>query len=169
MAYFVRRSPDRVELRESVATAQGPRSRTLASFRGPLTADVLARAASRATRPFDAAALRRKAQERGIEVSEVAHESEARALLRRLRRSDRMDPVLVGLLRQALDRQPVAEVQEHLAEAAEWIGASPAERGHALRGLLRLYDRIRRNRPPQAEPPRAPLPRVSSAAAGGEG
>jgi hypothetical protein len=156
-----------VELRESVATPQGPRSRTLAGFRGALTADVLARAAARATRPFDEAEVARQARERGIEVRDVSHEAEARALLRRLRRADRLDPVLASLLRAALARQPAEPVPEHLAEAAEWLGAGPAERGRALRGLLRLYDRIRRSRPPRPprpERPRRTFPRFSSAA-----
>lgn len=162
MAYFVRRGAERVELRESVATARGPRSRTLLSFREPLTADLLGRAISRASRPLDSASLMRAAREKGIRVSEATRESEARELLARLRRADRLDPVLVSILQRALERHPSQPVPEDLAEAAEWVGATPAERGRALRGLLRLYDRIRRNRPPRRERPRRTFPRFSS-------
>jgi len=48
MAYLHRR-PRRIEIRESVATRMGPRSRVLASFAGALTPDVLARAAQPCT------------------------------------------------------------------------------------------------------------------------
>jgi hypothetical protein len=162
MAYFVHRGADRLELRESVATPRGPRSRTLLSFREPLTSDLLAHAISRASRPLDSASLMRLAREKGIRVSEVTRESEARDLLARLRRPDRLDPVLVSLLQRALEHHPARPVPEELAEAAEWVGATPAERGRALRGLLRLYDRIRRNRPPRRERPRRSFPRFSS-------
>ena len=82
MAYLHRRGK-RIEIRESVATPRGPRSRVLASFSGSLTPDVLAEAARKASRPFDAVALARRARERGIEVASVAREPEARALLAR--------------------------------------------------------------------------------------
>jgi hypothetical protein len=52
MAYVVARSNGRFEIRESVHTAKGPRARTLANF-SVLNDAVLARAAGRATRPFD--------------------------------------------------------------------------------------------------------------------
>jgi hypothetical protein len=102
------------------------------------------------------------AREKDIRVSEVTREPEARDLLARLRREDHLDPVMVSLLRRALARHPAEPVPEELAEAAEWVGATPAERGRALRGLLRLYDRIRRNRPPRRERPRERFPRFSS-------
>jgi hypothetical protein len=56
MAYVVARRNGRFEMRESLHTPHGPRSRTLAGF-GVLSDDVLERAASRAQRPFDAAAV----------------------------------------------------------------------------------------------------------------
>jgi hypothetical protein len=56
MAYVVSRPNGRFEIRESVHTQKGPRARSLANF-SLLTDDVLARAAGRATRPFDAGAV----------------------------------------------------------------------------------------------------------------
>lgn len=164
MAYLVRRNPDRTEIRESYATPEGPRSRVLASFSGPLTCDALARAAARATRPFDAAAIVRRARALRIEVQERSREPEARALLSRLRRRDPLDPTLTAVLRRALAHQPETPMPEAFDEVSEWIGASAAERGAALRELLDLYGRIAQSRPPQRQPmpERARFPRFSS-------
>jgi hypothetical protein len=56
MAYVVVRPNGGYEVRESLHTPKGPRARTLAGFR-VLTDEVLAMAARRATRPFDAGAV----------------------------------------------------------------------------------------------------------------
>jgi hypothetical protein len=162
MAYLVRRSPTRVEIRESRSTPKGPRSRVLASFPEPLTRDVLDRAAARATRSFDAAGLVRRARAQGIPVLERSREPEARALLSRLRRGDPLDPVLAASLRTALARLPEAAIPESLADVSEWVGASAAERGAALRELLDLYGHIARSRPPRRRRPRERFPRFSS-------
>ena len=63
-------------------------------------------------------------------------------MLAELRAGQASDPVLLGLLRQYLDAAEVAEAPPELAEGAEWVGASAEERGAALRGLLRVTDRI---------------------------
>ena len=162
MAYLVKRAGDRVEIRESRSTPRGPRSRQLARFSGPLTPDVLARAAACATRPFDVRALRRRAEALGIAVASHAPEREARALLARLRRADAIDPVMAGLLVRALDGVATAPVPEALAEASEWIGATPAERGAALRDLLDAYGRIAASRPSRRTRPSTRFPRFSS-------
>ena len=161
MAYLHRRGR-RIEIRESVATRKGPRSRVLASFAGPLTPDVLARAARKATRPFDALALAQRARERGIPLHEVPKEPEVRALLARLRRPDRLDPRLVTVLREALGRAPAEPLPEEVADAADWIGASDRERGVALHDLLRLADRILESTPERRRPPQPDFPRFSS-------
>jgi hypothetical protein len=163
MAYLVERASNRVEIRESHATPRGPRSRQLARFSGALTPAVLARAAAKASRPFDAEALVRRAHVMGIAVARRAPELEARALLERLRRTDPIDPVMAGLLLRALDGVATAQVPEHLAEVAEWIGASPSERGAALRDLLDTFGRIAASRPPRRTRPHEPFPRFSSA------
>lgn len=161
MAYLHRRG-GRVEIRESVATPRGPRSRVLASFAGALTPDVLARAARKATRPFDGVALSRRARDAGIEVRAVAREPEARALLARLRRSDPLDPKLVTLLREALALHAAEPLPEPVADVAEWVGASDRERGVALHDLLGLTDRILQSRPERPRPLGPAFPRFSS-------
>lgn len=162
MAFLVRRSGARVEIRESRATARGPRARVLASFSGALTRDVLARAAARATRPFDAGALLRRARLAGIPVAPHSREPECRGLLARLRRDDPLDPVLAAALRRAVERLPEAPVPDSLADVSEWIGAGAAERGSALRQLLDLYGRIAQSRPPPRKKQTARFPRFSS-------
>ncbi|MGH0038079.1 MAG: hypothetical protein ACQGVK_23865 [Myxococcota bacterium] len=162
MAYLVRRSPGRIEIRESLATPRGPRSRVLASFDEALTRDVLARAAGRARRPFDAQALVRRARTQGIPVRARSREPEARALLARLRRGDPLDPALAAALRRALSRLPETPAPERLAEVSEWIGASAAERGRALRELLDLYGRIAGQRPRTPRRAEGRFPRFAS-------
>ena len=162
MAYLVRRSPTRFEIRESRSTPRGARSRVLASFPDALTRDVLDRAAARATRPFAADALVRRARTMGIPVLERSREPEARALLSRLRRRDPLDPVLAASLRRALARLPEAPIPESLVDFSEWVGASAAERGAALREILDLYGRIAHSRPPRRQRERARFPRFSS-------
>ncbi|HEB88440.1 MAG TPA: hypothetical protein ENI85_02625 [Deltaproteobacteria bacterium] len=163
MAYFVNRPGGRIEIRESRSTERGPRSRQLARFSGALTPAILARAARRATRPLDAAALVRRARVLGIPVDVQPVETEARALLARLRRDDPIDPVMAELLRRALDPVAKAPVPEPLAEVSEWIGATPSERGAALRELLDLFGRIVESRPSRRSRPRQVFPRFSSA------
>jgi hypothetical protein len=134
----------------------------LASFSGALTRDVLERAAARASRRFDAETLVRRARAQGIPVEERSREPEARALLARLRRDDPLDPALAAALRSALARVPEAPAPEPLADVIEWVGASDAERGAALRELLDLYGRIASSRTPRRARPRARFPRFSS-------
>ena len=57
MAYVIARPKGRYEIRESVHTPKGPRARSLANF-ARLDDEVLARAQARASRPFDAEAVR---------------------------------------------------------------------------------------------------------------
>ncbi|MGA7704577.1 MAG: hypothetical protein WB998_06735, partial [Solirubrobacteraceae bacterium] len=67
MAYVVARRSGRFEIRESLHTARGPRSRTLAGF-SVLNDEVLAAAARRAQRPFDADAVLRSGRKAGARV-----------------------------------------------------------------------------------------------------
>jgi len=162
MAYLVRRSGDRFDLREAAATPAGPRSRTLATFRPPLTPEILERAAARATRPFDRAVLLARAAQLGVATTERREDRAARELLALLRGGAAIDPVLVTLLRDALAQAESAPVPERLAEVAEWVGASAARRGAALRDLLRLSDRIVRSRGAVRSRPKGAFPRFSS-------
>jgi hypothetical protein len=163
MAYLYLRRNGRAEIREAHNTSRGPRSRTLASFRGELTEELLDRAESAAARPFDRDALRRRAVAQGLPVrrERPGADAAARALLGQLR-SGGLDPLLAGVLRDQLDALPRAPVPSELADVVEWIGASDRERGLALRDVLRLYDTIARSREsvPEAEAARFPRFRV---------
>jgi hypothetical protein len=150
MAYLYVRKGGRVEIREAHTTPKGPRSRTLASFQGPLTDEHLDRAEATAARPFDRDALRARAHELGIPIRAASADAAAHALIARLRSGARLDPVLAGILREQLEGREATPVPEDLAEVREWIGASDPERGRALRDVLRLYDTIARS--PDAVP-----------------
>jgi hypothetical protein len=163
MAFLYRRkakkgSEGRLELREAHSTPRGPRSRTLVSFRGPLTRELLDRAEAAARRPFDRAAIQRRARELGVAVEDRGADAPARELLAQLRRGAALDPRLAELLRTALSGLPAAALPGDLAEAAEWVGAREVERGGALRDVLRLYGAIASAREPvrEAAPPRFP-------------
>ena len=153
MAYLYQRKDGRIEIREARTTPRGPRSYTLASFRGPLAEAHLERAAAAAQRPFDRERLREVAAEKGIPVARADASAQARALIAALREGATLDPVLVGVLRDQLAAHEAAPVPEALEDAVEWIGADNRARGRALRDLLRLYGRISAS--PDAVPPAA--------------
>lgn len=157
MAYLYVRRTGRVEVREAHSTPRGPRSRTLASFRGPLSDEILDRAESASTGRFDRDALRARAAELGVRVAPAV--ADPRALIARLRRGARIDPVLATVLRGQLESAAAAPVSDDLADVIEWIGASDAERGRALRDVLRLYDTIARSRDAVREPAAVRFPR----------
>lgn len=161
MAYLYTRKSGRVEVREAHSTRKGPRSRTLASFQGPLTEEHLDRAESAATRPFDRGAIRARARKLGIPIQAASADAPARALIARLRSGGRLDPVLVSVLRAQLGERDAAPVPEELADVIEWIGASDHERGRALRDVLRLYDTIARSRGAVRAPEARRFPRFS--------
>ena len=79
-----------------------------------------------------------------------------------LRQGSTMDPVLVRIAQNELARIEAPEIPTHLAEVAEWIAASDAERGEALRGLVRVYGRIARSRPPRRRRRERRFPRFQS-------
>ena len=122
-------------------TPSGPRARTLATFR-MLTADVLARAAQAATRPFDAGEVRTTAWRAGAPVGESAADQAARTLLAEAAAGRLVAP---GLRRLLVDRVGGAGPLPDLASGdsgAEWAGATPEERGRTLRDLLELTDHL---------------------------
>ena len=162
MAYLVRRGGDRFDVREASATPAGPRSRTLVTFRPPLTPEVLERAAARAARPFDRGTILARAAQLGVATTERREDRAAREVLALLRGGASIDPVLVTLLRDALAEAEAAPVPERLAEVAEWVGASADRRGAAVRDLMRLSDRIVKARGPLRSRPKDAFPRFSS-------
>lgn len=133
------------EIRESLRTAQGPRSRTLASFR-VLTPQVLEHARARAQRPFDAAAIERAARRKGVAVANAAEQEAALTLLSSREAGAAIAPGLRALLREALaapdtakrDQEPSPQAQAAIA----WARASAADRGDALVDLLLLADAL---------------------------
>jgi hypothetical protein len=127
MAFVVARRGGRFEIRESLHTANGPRSRTLAGF-DVLSDDVLAAAARRAQRPFDAEAVIRSGRRAGARVR-VASSGASRA------------------------RDRFVAASQGMAGA---IGPAPdahADAGAALRELLGFADMVTASQPPrQFEP-----------------
>jgi hypothetical protein len=158
----IRRQRDRFEIRECRTTPNGPRQRTLARFDHVLTPEALDEAAAHASTPFDRDALIARARARGIPVAEHCRSGEARQLLAALRAGQRLQPSIVGLLNEALGDREARTVPPHLEDAAEWLGASDAARGKALRGLLRTASRVARSRGPLREVPRSVFPRFST-------
>jgi hypothetical protein len=129
MAYVVARRSGRFEIRESLHTANGPRSRTLAGF-GVLTDDVLAAAARRAQRPFDAEAVLRSGRRAG-----------ARVLVAGTGASRVRDRFLAGSrsMASALGRPPATPAR--------------ADPGAALLELLGFADMVRAGQSPRPSEP----------------
>jgi hypothetical protein len=151
-----RRGPVRYEIRESVSTEAGPRARTLATFR-TLTSDVIAQAAGRALRPFDAAKIRERAAALGAPQRWNDAAASATTLVAQLRSGASLPPALVAELRLALP--PLErEVPDTLESAVEWIGIDDAARGRTLVDLLELASVL----PSRPRPPVSAFPRLSS-------
>jgi hypothetical protein len=157
MAFVVVRRDGRFEIRESVTTPNGPRARTLATFR-ELTDSVLERAESNACRPFDRTQVERRAISAGAsrDTRDVARR--AHALLADLHSGHRLPPILAGALALELAAAGGA-LPDTLPPLSDWLGASTRQRGEALRDLLRMTDRI----PQRQQPRRRPFPRLASA------
>ncbi len=160
MAYVISRRDGRHEIRESVATPRGPRSRTLATFR-LLTDEVLDHAESRALRHFDRDAVRRRAETRGVPVAAADSTRAVRRVLQDLVRDRPLPTSLVAALRHELSRHETVDLPDTFASATEWLGVSAARRGEALRDLLRMTDRL----PVRKRPDAPSFPRIRSAVA----
>jgi hypothetical protein len=137
------------EVRESRSTPEGPRSRTLASFR-ELDADTIEKVIARADNPPSQRELIRSALRAGATVSARPVDEAARTLLRLMARGEQPNPRLHNLLRGALAAEGTS--------AAEWIGTSLTERGDALRDLLLLVDAV----PLRPRPAKICFPRIDS-------
>jgi len=159
----IRQQGNRFEIRECRDTPEGPRQRILARFDRILTPEVLDQAAARAQRPFDREALVQRARQQGIPCVDTYRSDDARRLVAALREGRSLQPTVVGLLREALAGLDSRPLPPHLDDAAEWLGASEAARGKALRGLLRSASRAMRSRGPLRTPPGPLFPRFSSA------
>jgi len=148
MAYVTRRKNGRFEIRESVTTPTGPRSRSLATF-AALTEDVLDRAAARAQTPFDRASVRQAARRAGADVARRPVDDLAGRLLAELARGQRPTPALTDLLVAGLTSEG------SISDLARWIAATAEERAAAVLDVLDLADAIpTRRRADQSEFPR---------------
>lgn len=153
MAYVTANRRGGFEVRESRATPNGPRSRTLATFRR-LDDEVIERARSRASKPPSAEELREAALRAGAPVAAAPVDRAAAETVRRLAAGERVDPMLRRLLLDALRQQerservelPEAgaarepEMSAAAREASEWIGVGPERRSEALWELLAMTD-----------------------------
>jgi hypothetical protein len=153
MAFVVPTRRGAFEARESHATPEGPRSRTLATFT-ELTEDVIEKARSRAAKPLSPEELRAAAARAGAPVPGPAVDEAARETLRLLARGEKLDPMLRRLLLDALSENELGPRGENggkrrgpvvsaaARSATEWIGVGPGERATALRDLLELADAL---------------------------
>ncbi|HVT00408.1 MAG TPA: hypothetical protein VHE08_07820 [Solirubrobacterales bacterium] len=149
MAYIIVNRRGAFEARESRPTADGPRSRTLATFH-ELDQKTIEKITSRAENPPSPLELRDLALRAGAPLAAKPVDAAARAMLRSLARGEKPTPKLRRLLLDALDGEP--------RQAAEWLGASLAERGEALRDLLGLGDAM----PIRHRPDKISFPRINS-------
>jgi hypothetical protein len=146
MAFIVPTKPGRYEIRESASTPKGPRSRTLVSFR-ELDSAVVEKARERATKAIDVAELQRAARRVGVPVSRPPIDRAARELIAELAKGRQPDPTLRHMLldllrngyRDGAEPSPRSEAEHGVAE---WMAASPDERGKALVDLLLLADAL---------------------------
>jgi hypothetical protein len=146
MAFVVPTQSGRFEIRESQATPKGPRSRTLVSFK-ELNDQAIQKAQERASKPLDPEDLRRAARKVSAPVARKPVERAARELISELGKGGRLEPHLRHMLLDLLDRghregpQPSAW-HEAAHEVAEWMAATPEEKGRALVDLLLLADAL---------------------------
>jgi hypothetical protein len=153
MAFVVPTRRGTFEVRESHATPEGPRSRTLVTFT-ELTEEVIQKARSRAAKPPSAQELRAAAARAGAPVPGTAVDEATRNALRLLAHGEKPDPMLRRLLLDALSEaeggpqgEPRRErrapaVSDAARSATEWIGVGIADRARALGDLLELADAL---------------------------
>ncbi len=146
MASVVKR-PTGWEIRESITTERGPRSRTLATFKG-LNKATIEHARARASKGLDHDDVVRAALRAGAPVEPEAADAHAQALIRELESGAAPRPGLRRLLAGYLRDEPRPTAAAEAASA--WLGSSAAERGAALVDLLLLADAIPvARRPPE--------------------
>lgn len=157
MAFVVCRADGRFEIRESVHTANGPRSRTLATFRR-LDDDVLTHAQERASRPFDRDVIIARAAARGAEHVPADALALAGRLMRAIAVGGRIPPVVAQALRHQLGSDDAPPLPDSIPPLLDWLGRSSSDRGAALRDLLRMTDRL----PPPRRRRERRFPRIQS-------
>jgi hypothetical protein len=138
MAYVAQNRSGAWEIRESRTTAKGPRSKTLATFTA-LDDEVVAKAVSRSAAGLGAAELRETVLRAGAPIAEATSDRAAKELLVEMRAGRQPRRALLALLARAVEGAPEIASDE-AGSVAEWLGASPQERGDVLRELLELGD-----------------------------
>ncbi len=140
MAFITATRNGTFEVRESRATPDGPRSRTLASFRelDEATIEKVIERAEKAPAPEE---LIQAALRAGAPIAPTPQDDAARVLLRSLARGEEPSPLYRRLLIDALRGES--------RSASEWQGTSLSERGEALRDLLLLTDAVPVRRRPR--------------------
>ncbi len=142
MAFVVPTRRGKFELRESRSTPDGPRSRTLATF-GELNDEVIEKAQARAAKPIDPRSLRSAARRAGASVAPPPADRAARELIAELGLGREPQPRLQRLLRSMLaDNHRAATPADPSQAVAQWMAATPAERGKSLVDLLLLADAL---------------------------
>jgi hypothetical protein len=145
MAFVVPTRRGRFEVRESRGTPEGPRSRTLVSFR-ELTDELIEKAQAKAEKPIGADELRSAARRAGAPVAGPPIDRAARALISELGKGRKLDPTLRHLLTNLLSREGPKDTGQPLSDSglsvAAWVGATPEQRSRALVDLLLLADAI---------------------------
>jgi hypothetical protein len=143
MAFVVPTRKGRFEIRESRTTPKGPRATTLASFR-ELTDEVIEKARGKASKPLDAEDLRLAARRAGAPVAGRPVDRAARELIAELAKGAEPEPKLRRLLADAIGGgwSESASSPTSSRSAAEWIAATPEQRGKTLEDLLLLADAL---------------------------
>jgi hypothetical protein len=146
MAFVVPTKSGRYEIRESKGTSRGPRSRTLVSFR-ELDDRVIEKARRKSEKALDPADLRRAARRAGAPVAQAPANRAARELIAELGKGRHPDPTLRHMLLDLLQHgfregREQSSRQEAEHSVAEWMAATPDERGRALADLLLLADAL---------------------------
>jgi hypothetical protein len=143
MAFVVPTRRGIFEVRESFSTPKGPRSRTLASFK-ELTDEVIENAREQAAKPPSPEQLRDAARRAGATIAPAPVDRAARQLISELARGEEPEPKLRHLLVEVLGggwSEP-ASSPSSTRSAAEWIAATPQQRGKTLEDLLLLADAL---------------------------
>lgn len=161
MAYVVARRPGTWELRSSTFTPDGPRSRTLASFR-VLTEEVIERAVRSSGGGLGCDDIRAAALRAGAPVAREAPLGTAAELIGELSRGACLPPRWRALLGALIPGDGDAPTDSERAAAA-WADASLDRRGAALWDLLLLADRIGSGRRPARRSRSLEFPGLNSA------
>lgn len=148
---------NRWEIRESIMTAVGPRSRTLATF-SVLDPVVLATAESRAERPFDAAAVELSARRKGAPVADPPADRAARDLIAAIDHGASLRPGLAAAVVVALGGAVDKPLSTTARDAVEWAGSDQHERAAALEDLLLLADAV----PDRGDDEELAFPRIAA-------